>query len=146
MLASRRRLSSPIPTWSMRFAGCSRRRDAGSSSPKVQGLGRYIARNGLRKAYETVGYAEVAEDLGVELNYDVEYEEVPNPQGTKIKRFLIIKPAMHVDAIVSVSKLKTHLFTYLTGGTKNLFGLIPGLEGHLPRTPSRARRFRGDAS
>ena len=27
-----------------------------------------------------------------------------------------------------VSKLKTHLYTRMTGGTKNLFGLIPGLE------------------
>ena len=101
------------------------------------GAGSVYSSNGLRKAYETVGYAQVAKELDVELNYDVEYEEVPNPQGSKIKRFLIIRPAMHVDAIVSVSKLKTHLFTNLTGGTKNLFGLIPGLEkatfhGRLP--------------
>jgi uncharacterized protein (DUF362 family)/NAD-dependent dihydropyrimidine dehydrogenase PreA subunit len=101
------------------------------------GAGSIYSPSGLRRAYETVGYAEVASDLGIELNYDVEYDEVPNPQGMKIKRFLIMRPALHVDAVVSISKLKTHLFTYLTGGTKNLFGLVPGLEkatfhGRLP--------------
>lgn len=91
----------------------------------------------LKKAYEKTGYAQVAEDLGIELNYDVSYEEVPNPEGRIIKRFLIIKPAREADAIVVVSKLKTHLLTEMTAATKNLFGLIPGLEkasfhGRLP--------------
>lgn len=82
----------------------------------------------LKKAYETTGYAEFARELDIELNYDVAYEEVPNPEGSIIKRFLIIKPAMEVDAIVVVSKLKTHLFTGMTAATKNLFGLVPGME------------------
>jgi uncharacterized protein (DUF362 family) len=46
----------------------------------------------LKKAYEKTGYAQVAQELGIELNYDVSYEEVPNPEGRIIKRFLIIKP------------------------------------------------------
>ncbi len=91
----------------------------------------------LKKAYEKTGYAQVADELGIELNYDVTYEEVPNPDGRLIKRFAIIKPAMEADAIVVVSKLKTHLLTEITAATKNLFGLIPGYEkasfhGRLP--------------
>jgi uncharacterized protein (DUF362 family)/Pyruvate/2-oxoacid:ferredoxin oxidoreductase delta subunit len=82
----------------------------------------------LKKAYETTGYAQFAEELGIELNYDVSYEEVANPEGSMIKRFLIIKPAREVDAIIVVSKLKTHLFTGMTAATKNLFGLVPGME------------------
>lgn len=82
----------------------------------------------LKKAYETTGYAQFAQELGIELNYDVSYEEVANPEGKIIKRFLIIRPAREVDAIVVVSKLKTHLFTGMTAATKNLFGLIPGME------------------
>jgi uncharacterized protein (DUF362 family) len=53
---------------------------------------------------------------------------VPNPEGRIIKRFQIIKTALQVDAIVSVSKLKTHLLTGMTAATKNLFGLVPGYE------------------
>ncbi len=91
----------------------------------------------LKKAYEKTGYAQFAEELGLELNYDISHEEVPNPEGRMIKRFSIIKPAREVDAIVVVSKLKTHLFTEMTAATKNLFGLIPGYEkasfhGRLP--------------
>ena len=45
-----------------------------------------------------------------------------------MKRFLIINPALEADAIVVVSKAKTGALTGMTGGTKNLFGLVPGLE------------------
>lgn len=91
----------------------------------------------LKKAYEKTGYAQVADELGIELNYDVSKEEVPNPKGKLIKRFWIIKPALEADAIVVVSKLKTHLLTGMTAATKNLFGLVPGYEkasfhGRLP--------------
>ena len=91
----------------------------------------------LKKAYEKTGYTQFADELGIELNYDVSYEEVPNPEGRFIKRFSIIKPAREADAIVVVSKLKTHLLTEMTAATKNLFGLIPGYEkasfhGRLP--------------
>ena len=45
-----------------------------------------------------------------------------------MKQFSIITPAIEADAIVVVSKAKTHMWTRMTGATKNLFGLIPGLE------------------
>lgn len=35
---------------------------------------------------------------------------------------------MEADGIVVVSKAKTHMWTRMTGATKNLFGIIPGLE------------------
>ena len=92
------------------------------------GAGSIYGPSQLKKAYEKTGYAQFAQELGIELNYDVSYEDVPNPDGRIIKRFLIIKPAREVDAIVVVSKLKTHLLTGMTAATKNLFGVVPGYE------------------
>jgi uncharacterized protein (DUF362 family)/Pyruvate/2-oxoacid:ferredoxin oxidoreductase delta subunit len=91
----------------------------------------------LRKSYAAAGLDKVAEELGVELNFDTGYRSVPNPGGRMIKRFNIINPALDADAIISVSKMKTHLLTYMTGATKNLFGVLPGMEkptfhGRLP--------------
>ncbi len=87
----------------------------------------YSASN-LKKAYETVGYDLVANDLGIELNEDVGARDVANPEGKLMKRLKLIEPVFNVDAVVVVSKMKTHLFTYMTGAAKNAFGLVPGME------------------
>ncbi|MEM4264958.1 MAG: DUF362 domain-containing protein, partial [Thermoplasmata archaeon] len=92
------------------------------------GGGTPFTERALRKSYREAGLDEVARELGAELNFDLTYKSVSAPMGKVIKRFSIIRPALEADAIVSVSKLKTHLFTYMTGATKNTFGLIPGLE------------------
>jgi ferredoxin len=42
--------------------------------------------------------------------------------------FPVIAPAAEADAIVVVSKAKTHVLTAMTGGTKCLFGVLPGME------------------
>jgi uncharacterized protein (DUF362 family)/Pyruvate/2-oxoacid:ferredoxin oxidoreductase delta subunit len=39
----------------------------------------------------------------------------------------IAKAVVDADAVVSISKLKTHSFTLYTGALKNVFGVIPGL-------------------
>ena len=52
----------------------------------------------------------------------------------------ICRPVAEADLVVSVCKLKTHSMTTLSGGVKNLFGCIPGLqkpELHL-RFPEKA--------
>jgi uncharacterized protein (DUF362 family)/NAD-dependent dihydropyrimidine dehydrogenase PreA subunit len=92
------------------------------------GAGIVYSEGNLRKAYARAGYEEVAEDLGVDLNYSTDYRTVPNPDGTVMKQFSIITPAVEADAIVVVSKAKTHMWTRMTGAAKNLFGLIPGFE------------------
>jgi uncharacterized protein (DUF362 family)/NAD-dependent dihydropyrimidine dehydrogenase PreA subunit len=101
------------------------------------GAGASYKVKGLKRSYEAAGLDKVALELGAELNFDTGYRSVPNPRGKMIKRFNVINPAMDADAIVSVSKMKTHLLTYITGGTKNLFGILPGMEkptfhGRLP--------------
>jgi uncharacterized protein (DUF362 family)/ferredoxin len=82
----------------------------------------------LRKAYAASGYDVVAEELGIPLNYDVGYKDVPAPGSRTIKRFPIINPILDCDAVVVVSKAKTHALTYFSGAAKNMFGAIPGLD------------------
>ena len=92
------------------------------------GSGSRYTENNLRKAYAVSGYDKIAKDLGVHLNYDVGFREVSAPESRTIKRFPIINPALDCDAVVVVSKAKTHMLTYLSGGAKNMFGVIPGLD------------------
>ncbi len=82
----------------------------------------------LKRAYAGAGYDRVAEELGAELNTDTGFTIVPTPEGAVARQLPIINPALSADAIVVVSKLKTHMWTCMSGGAKNLFGLIPGLE------------------
>ena len=92
------------------------------------GAGIIYSEGSLRRAYARAGYAVVAEETGATLNYDTGYRTVSYPEGEVMKQFSIINPAIEADAIVVVSKAKTHMWTRMTGATKNLFGLIPGLE------------------
>lgn len=82
----------------------------------------------LQRLYQASGLDKVSEELGVELNLDTGYREVSSPQGRLIRRFQIINPAVEADAVVVVSKAKTHVQTGMTGAAKNLFGLVPGVE------------------
>ena len=84
--------------------------------------------SGLKRAYAGAGYDLVAQDLGAELNNDTGYTIVPAPAGVVVRQLAIINPALSADTIVVVSKLKTHMWTCMSGGAKNLFGLVPGLE------------------
>ena len=82
----------------------------------------------LKRAYAGAGYDRIAEELGAELNTDTGYTVVLAPAGSVVRQLAIINPALTADAIVVVSKAKTHMWTCMSGGAKNLFGLIPGLE------------------
>ncbi|MBP1929271.1 uncharacterized protein (DUF362 family)/Pyruvate/2-oxoacid:ferredoxin oxidoreductase delta subunit [Methanolinea mesophila] len=88
---------------------------------------RYTSGN-LRHAYDAAGYARVAEELGFTLNFSPGYSVRSHPDGEVVKQFPLIDPVLGADTIVSVSKAKGHILTLLTGATKNLFGVIPGLE------------------
>lgn len=92
------------------------------------GSGLPYTENVLKKSYAASGYDKVSEELGIPLNYDTGYTGVSVPSGRLMKRFSIINPALQADAIVVVSKAKTHTLTHMTGGAKNMFGVIPGLE------------------
>ncbi len=82
----------------------------------------------LKKLYKKCGLIDVADDAGVELNYDTGVVPVSYRDGRMIKRFDAIKPAIDADVLISLAKGKTHSLTYITGAVKNLFGVIPGFE------------------
>ncbi|MFH0966602.1 MAG: DUF362 domain-containing protein [Methanobacteriota archaeon] len=82
----------------------------------------------LVKAYEAAGYIGLATIPGVTLNEDISSQTVSYQEGNFVKQFELITPILHADAVVVISKLKTHVYTGMTGATKNLFGAIPGLD------------------
>jgi uncharacterized protein (DUF362 family)/NAD-dependent dihydropyrimidine dehydrogenase PreA subunit len=92
------------------------------------GAGTRYTRKNLERAYEKSGFTAAAAIPGVSLSTATSSTTVPFPEGEVMKRFSIIDAALNADAIVVVSKAKTHLFTGYSGAVKNLFGVIPGLE------------------
>lgn len=87
-----------------------------------------FTKNSLSKVYETSGLTDVLNETDAKLNWNTNYSTIPNSDGEIVKSFEIIDVASKADKIISISKLKTHGFTYITGAVKNLFGLIPGLK------------------
>ena len=82
----------------------------------------------LKRVYHKCGIEKVAEELGIKLSYDTGYQERSCPAGNVMKRFTVINPACDADVIISVCKLKTHMFTHFSGAVKNTFGVVPGLD------------------
>lgn len=64
----------------------------------------------------------------VKLNMDFGARTVNCPADFKNHSFHIITPICEADYIINICKLKTHAMTGYSGGIKNLFGTIPGLE------------------
>ena len=87
-----------------------------------------FTKNSLSKVYKISGLTDVSKETGAKLNWNTSYSTKSNPEGNIVKFFEIINIASKADKIISISKLKTHGFTYITGAVKNLFGLIPGLK------------------
>lgn len=92
------------------------------------GAGIAYREKNLKLAYDQAGYTRLQDIPGVFLNTDISSRTVSFPDGYLIKQFEIITPVLEADAVVVVSKLKTHIYTGMTGATKNLFGAIPGLD------------------
>ncbi len=82
---------------------------------------------GMRRLYRDTGLKEVAERTGVPLHYDAAAIQVPTPDGVLLKRLDLLKVWQEADVIIALPKLKTHGLTTITGATKILFGLVPGL-------------------
>ena len=81
----------------------------------------------IERAYRRSGYKEAAEKYGFELNLDTTWETVSCPEAVWGKRMEIMSPILQADGVINLPKLKTHCFMTLTGATKNLFGVVPGL-------------------
>ena len=71
---------------------------------------------------------EAAAGSGAELNYNTREAVLKVPAGGLLASVTVMEAVTDAAGIISVSKLKTHSLTRLTGAVKNLFGLIPGLK------------------
>lgn len=81
----------------------------------------------MHAVYHACGLDGLRALPGVTLNEDFSFESVTFP-GKRLHGCNIIKPALECDVCVDFCKLKTHGLTGLSAATKNLFGLVPGVE------------------
>jgi uncharacterized protein (DUF362 family)/Pyruvate/2-oxoacid:ferredoxin oxidoreductase delta subunit len=81
----------------------------------------------MERVFRKTGYSEMAERYGFELSLDMEYQTVSVPDAVFSKRFEVMTPILQADGVINLAKFKTHMFMIFTGATKNLFGVIPGL-------------------
>jgi len=81
----------------------------------------------LRRAYRLAEYDRVAEETGASLNEDLSSRLLPCRGGHLIKELDILNAVEEADVVIPLPKLKTHVLTGLTGATKILFGVIPGI-------------------
>lgn len=79
----------------------------------------------LKSLYHTCGMANLQ---GISLNWDTSFQAVPSISGDYESHYNVITPIAKADVVINIAKLKTHGMTTLTGGAKNLFGVIPGLQ------------------
>lgn len=80
----------------------------------------------MKNVYHVCGMKQLAPALT--LNTDFSARTVNCKKGFKNHSFHIITPIVEADYIINICKLKTHAMTGYSGGIKNLFGTIPGLE------------------
>ncbi|MDO9065880.1 MAG: DUF362 domain-containing protein, partial [Chloroflexota bacterium] len=81
----------------------------------------------MRRAYHLAGWDAVAEETGATLSYNFAAVQVPSPDGKLIKRFDVLEEVTKADCVITIPKLKTHGLVRLTGATKILFGVVPGM-------------------
>ena len=77
--------------------------------------------------FRRAGYREVADRYDFELSYDTDWDTIRHPDGRHVHRVELLRSFLDCDGLINLSKFKTHTFQVLSGATKNLFGLIPGL-------------------
>lgn len=89
--------------------------------------GPYTA-NHLKSVYKKTEMQDICDEIdGVTLNQDFGFSSVQNEQNLVCKSFEMIDILQKADAIINLSKCKTHTYMGYSGPVKNMFGAIPGL-------------------
>jgi uncharacterized protein (DUF362 family) len=88
---------------------------------------REFSKGRLKKVYEIAGLISIANELGIELNYDTHSKKMPIPHGKKLKKAPIAKFVLDADKIIALPKVKTHSLMMMTLASKIMYGAIPGL-------------------
>lgn len=80
----------------------------------------------MKRIYHVCGMEQLTPE--VNLNMDFSAQTVNCKEGFANHSFHLITPIVDADYIINICKMKTHAMTGYSGGIKNLFGTIPGLE------------------
>jgi len=80
----------------------------------------------LANVYRVCEMNSISCDM-LKLNDDFTWSSV-RTNGNRLKNMHVINAVMDAEVIIDLCKLKTHSLTGLSGATKNLFGIIPGVE------------------
>jgi uncharacterized protein (DUF362 family)/Pyruvate/2-oxoacid:ferredoxin oxidoreductase delta subunit len=104
-------------------------REAGAHPVVVESPGSGIVhtKSVIERVYRKTGYREAADRYGFELSLDMDWQAVSHPQARLVRRLEVMTPILQADGVINLAKFKTHTFMIFTGATKNLFGVIPGL-------------------
>jgi uncharacterized protein (DUF362 family) len=87
----------------------------------------YGAWKSLRDVVKKLGYDRYVEDAGGELIpfEDVELVEVKVEGGKILRKARVPKLVLEADVLVDVPVMKTHFYTLVTLGIKNMHGILP---------------------
>lgn len=80
----------------------------------------------MKNLYRICQMADLEPDI--KMNMDFTAQTVVTNKHFKNHSFHLLTPIIQADYIINICKLKTHAMTGFSGGIKNLFGTIPGLE------------------
>lgn len=62
------------------------------------------------------------------VNFHSKPIEITRKENKLVKTFVVANILKKVDYVINLPKLKTHVQSIFTGGIKNLFGFVPGLQ------------------
>lgn len=79
------------------------------------------------RAAKKAGIKDIADELGIPLADFQKVIKVSYPEAIIAKQLSLVKGIFDVNGIISISKMKTHGLTRITGAIKNQFGYVPGL-------------------
>lgn len=82
----------------------------------------------LRRVIEKTDFKYVIQEQNIEVANDAEIMILRGSNGTRFRRFEILKGFSDIDIIMNLPKLKTHDLTYMSGCVKNLFGMVHGMK------------------
>ena len=93
------------------------------------------------KAADTSGIREAAECWGVEKADFSTGSVVRFPEGHMTRSFYLCRGVQEADAVINICKMKTHALERITGGVKNLYGCVCGVNkaaGHAQHPSSES--------
>lgn len=82
----------------------------------------------LKSTAQKTGILKVCEEENIPFIYFMKSKSYSYIEGRFIKQFELVDCLSDFDKIISVAKMKTHVFMGVTGAVKNLFGCIVGTD------------------